>query len=112
MADNKEVKFTDEEMQSLADVQTSYQNIQMRMGNLKMQQVSHEKQAEALNDLEDTLLTELETLQGNEQTLAQSFNEKYGVGQLDPTTGIFTPATPAASDVVTKAPAKESTKDA
>ena len=112
MADNKEVKFTDEEMQSLADVQTSYQNIQMRMGNLKMQQVAHEKQAEALNDLEDTLLTELETLQGNEQTLAQSFNEKYGVGQLDPTTGIFTPATPAASDVVTKAPAKESTKDA
>jgi len=108
MADNKEVKFTDEEMQSLADVQTSYQNIQMRMGNLKMQQVAHEKQAESLNDLEDTLLTELETLQGNEQTLAQSFNEKYGVGQLDPATGIFTPADiPATPDVVTKAPAKD-----
>jgi len=92
MADSKEVKFSDDEMQQLSDVQTSYQNIQMRMGNLAMQKIAHDKQHDALGDLEDTLLTELETLQGSEQTLAQSFNEKYGVGQLDPTTGIFTPA--------------------
>jgi hypothetical protein len=88
----KEVKFTDEEMKSLADIQTSYQNLQMRMGNLKMQQVAHDRQAEAISDLEENLLTELETLQGSEQTLAQGFNEKYGVGQLNPATGVFTPA--------------------
>ena len=30
--------------------------------------------------------------QDTEQQLAQTFNEKYGQGQLDPKTGIFTPA--------------------
>jgi|ETNmetMinimDraft_5_1059913.scaffolds.fasta_scaffold16958_3 uncharacterized protein (DUF3084 family) len=107
MADNKEVKFTDEEMQSLADVQTSYQNIQMRMGNLAMQKIAHDKQEVALGDLEDTLLSELETLQSNEQALAQTFNEKYGVGQLDPATGVFTPQ-PKVDAVDESVPATES----
>jgi hypothetical protein len=108
MADSKEVKFTDDEMQQLSDVQTSYQNIQMRMGNLAMQKIAHDKQHESLSDLEDTLITELETLQGSEQTLAQSFNEKYGVGQLDPATGVFTPAPQAApAKEVTEIPAQD-----
>ena len=87
-----EVKFTDEELKSLKDIQDSYQNIQMRMGNLKMQQIQHDKMQDQLENLEESLLDELSTLQDTEQQLAQSFNEKYGQGQLDPKTGIFTPA--------------------
>ena len=87
-----EIKFTDEELKSLQDIQNSYQNIQMRMGNLKMQQIQHEKAADQLENLEESLLDELSSLQDTEQQLAQSFNEKYGQGQLDPKTGIFTPA--------------------
>ena len=87
-----EVKFTDEELKSLQDIQSSYQNIQMRMGNLKMQQIQHEKAADQLENLEESLLDELSSLQDTEQQLAQTFNEKYGQGQLDPKTGIFTPA--------------------
>lgn len=99
-----EVKFTDEELKSLKDVQESYQNIQMRMGNLKMQQIQQDKMQDQLENLEESLLDELSTLQDNEQQLAQSFNEKYGQGQLDPKTGIFTPA-PEQSK--TKAPAED-----
>jgi len=87
-----EIKFTDEELKSLQGVQESYQNLQMRMGNLKMQQIQHEKAAEQLESLEESLLDELSNLQESEQQLAQTFNEKYGQGQLDPKTGIFTPA--------------------
>ena len=43
-----EVKFTDEELKSLKDVQESYQNIQMRMGNLKMQQIQQDKMQDQL----------------------------------------------------------------
>lgn len=87
-----EIKFTEDELKSLRGTQEAYQNIQMRMGNLKMQQIQHEKSAEQLESLEESLLDELSSLQDSEQQLAQSFNEKYGQGQLDPKTGIFTPA--------------------
>lgn len=99
-----EVKFTDEELKSLKDIQDSYQNIQMRMGNLKMQQIQHDKMQDQLENLEESLLDELSTLQDTEQQLAQSFNEKYGQGQLDPKTGIFTPAP---EQPKTEAPAKD-----
>ena len=85
-----EVKFTEEELKSLKDVQDSYQNIQMRMGNLKMQQISHDKMSDQLENLEESLLDELSSLQESEQQLAQTFNEKYGQGQLDPKTGEYT----------------------
>ena len=87
-----EVKFTEEELKSLKDVQDSYQNIQMRMGNLKMQQINHDKMSDQLENLEESLLDELSSLQESEQQLAQTFNEKYGQGQLDPKTGVYTPA--------------------
>jgi len=101
-----EIKFTDEELKSLTDVQESYQNIQMRMGNLKMQQIQHEKAGDQLENLEESLLDELSNLQDSEQQLAQNFNEKYGQGQLNPKTGVFTPA-PKKEE----APKKESPKE-
>ncbi len=74
----------------------------MRMGNPKMQQIQHDKMQDSLENLEESLLDELSSLQNSEQQLAQKFNEKYGAGQLDPKTGIFTPADP-----VKEASAKE-----
>ena len=104
-----EVKFTEEELKSLKDVQDSYQNIQMRMGNLKMQQISHDKMSDQLENLEESLLDELSSLQESEQQLAQTFNEKYGQGQLDPKTGVFTPA-PVEKTTTKEAPKKVVTK--
>ena len=33
-------------------------------------------------------------IQDNERKLVEELNEKYGPGQLDPQTGVFTPAPP------------------
>ena len=44
----QDVKFTDEELTGLKEIQAAYQNIQLRMGGLKMQQIAHERQAERL----------------------------------------------------------------
>ena len=38
MAD--EIKFTEEELKSLQELQTNYRNLQMQMGALKLQQIS------------------------------------------------------------------------
>ena len=37
------------------------------------------------------IVTEYKQLQQTEQKLVAELNEKYGPGQLDPNTGVFTP---------------------
>ena len=46
---------------------------------------------EGLDEAEIRLETEYSELQKTEQTLVKELNDKYGPGQLDPNTGVFTP---------------------
>ena len=62
---NQEIKFTEDELKSLKELQTTYQQKQLQFGQLKVQKLL--------------------------RTLVKSLNEKYGPGNLDPTTGVFTP---------------------
>ena len=41
----------------------------------------------------ETVEKEYKTLQQTERDLVKKLNEKYGQGQLDPVTGVFTPTT-------------------
>ena len=70
MAESNEIKFTEEELKSLQEVQTGYQEMQVKMGGLKMQQIAHDRNAERLDELEETLMTELQELNDNEQKVA------------------------------------------
>ena len=91
MAD--EIKFTEEEMNSLQVVREKYSNIQMQLGSLKMQQIAHDKNAERLMETEESLMSALDDLTKEEQDLAKDLNDKYGPGSLNPETGVFTPST-------------------
>ena len=90
MAKETETKFTKEELQGLQAIQAGYQDLQLRMGGLKMQQIAHDRTAERLVELEDQLMAELNQLNETEKKTAQEMNEKYGRGSLDPATGVFT----------------------
>ena len=46
---------------------------------------------EAMDETEIRLETEYSELQKSEQNLVAELNKKYGPGQLDPNTGVFTP---------------------
>ncbi len=46
---------------------------------------------EALDIRTEEVETEYQTVQQEEQDIVKTLNEKYGPGQLDPTTGVFTP---------------------
>jgi hypothetical protein len=89
---NTEVKFSEDELKELQTVQTSYQEMQVKMGGLKMQQIAHERNADRLAELEETLMTELQELNDSETKTAGSLNDKYGPGSLNPETGVFTPS--------------------
>ena len=89
--ESKEVKFTDEELQSLQGLQTSYQEKQVILGQLAVQRILLNQQLEALDIRTEEVETECQTVQQEEQDIVKTLNEKYGPGQLDPTTGVFTP---------------------
>ena len=86
-----DIKFTEEELKSLNDLNQGYQTKQSQFGQLKVQRILLSQQIEALDETEIRLETEYSELQKSEQNLVKSLNEKYGPGQLDPKTGIFTP---------------------
>ncbi len=101
VVESSEMKFTDEELQSLQDLQNGYQEKQANLGQLSVQRILLNQQVEALEARQVELETEYEAVQQQERDLVAKLNEKYGPGQLDPQTGVFTPAeAPAEAPVV------------
>ncbi len=88
---SSEIKFTEDEIKSLNDLNQGYQTKQSQFGQLKVQRILLSKQIEALDETEIRLEAEYSELQKSESDLVAKLNEKYGPGQLDPNTGVFTP---------------------
>ena len=90
--ESKEMKFTDEELQSLQSLQTSYQEKQATLGQLAVQKILLNQQIDVLNMRTEEVEQEYKAVQQEERDLVAKLNEKYGPGQLDPATGVFTPS--------------------
>ena len=103
MAKSDEIKFTDDELKSLSGLRDSYAAIQNDFGAIKVRTVLLTQQLDSLVETEVQLEAKYAETQTSEQELVKSLNEKYGPGNLDPQTGVFTP-------VETPAPVEESTK--
>jgi hypothetical protein len=91
MAD-QETKFSEKELKSLQDLQNSYQGKQLQFGQLEVQRLLVSQQLEQLDNAKAKLEVEYGEVQDTERKLVKSLNEKYGPGNLDPATGVFTPA--------------------
>ena len=79
----EEVKFTEEELKQVQNIQTSYQNIQSQFGQLKMAQIRLDEQEVELEDA-------LKQVQSEETKFLEGITKKYGQGTLNPETGVFT----------------------
>ena len=80
----EEVKFTEEELKNVQDIQTSYVNVQNQFGQLKMAQIK-------LDEQEVELKEALKQIQTEEKKFLDGITSKYGQGTLNPETGVFTP---------------------
>jgi len=80
----EEVKFTEDELKQVQNIQVSYQNIQNQFGQLKMAQIRLDGQEV---DLENSLTS----IQDEEKKFLDGITKKYGQGSLNPETGVFTP---------------------
>ena len=58
---------------------------------MKVQKILNQQQADALEEAEVKMDADYKDIQDKERELVQQLNEKYGPGQLDPQTGVFTP---------------------
>ena len=90
-----EIKFSEEELKELGELQQSYQEKQTLLGQLAVQKILIDQQLEAIDNRQAELEGEYTDVQQTERDLVQKLNEKYGPGQLDPQTGVFTPVPPA-----------------
>ena len=97
------IKFTEEEIKSISELQGKYNQITMAAGQIALNEISIKTRKEALEQaLEDTRKEENEA--------AQALTEKYGKGTLDISTGEFTPAPEEATketEIPTEAPSQE-----
>ena len=91
MGSDEPVKFTDEELQSLQELQNTYASISTQFGQVKVSRINLERQIENLDDAENQLEQSWEENRQKESDLVKSLNEKYGAGTLNPTTGEFIP---------------------
>ena len=94
MAD-QETKFTEDELKSLQDLQNSYQQKQLQFGQLRVQRLLVQQQLDTIDETETKLEVEYGEVQDTERKLVADLNKKYGPGNLDPTTGVFTPTSAA-----------------
>ena len=86
-----EIKFSEEELKELGELQTSYQEKQAQLGQIAVQKILLGQQVEAIENRQTELESEYEAVQQSERDLVKKLNEKYGPGQLDPQSGVFTP---------------------
>tara|TARA_Y100001938_G_scaffold100376_1_gene137217 strand:+ start:679 stop:987 length:309 start_codon:yes stop_codon:yes gene_type:complete len=86
-----DTKFTKEEMNQINELQKSYAGLQNALGQISVSRIRLEQQMTELDSAEDTIRTKFTETQSQEKDFVQSINKKYGDGNLDLGTGVFTP---------------------
>ena len=85
------IKFTEEELKSLQDLQGTYQQITLAMGQISLSKIQ-------LENREQSVLNTLGEVREKENELAKELTEKYGKGSLNIETGEFTPIVEEAAE--------------
>ena len=88
-----EVKFTEEEMKQINDLQQGYVNLQNALSKSGVSRIRLEQQLDDLDSAEENVRNQFVENQSKEKDFVDSINKKYGDGNLDLNTGVFTPKT-------------------
>ena len=86
----EDVKFTEEEMTQINELQQTYMNLQNTIGQLGVARIRLDQQYTDLEVSEDNTRTQFAENQTKERDFVDTINKKYGDGNLDLTSGVFT----------------------
>ena len=87
------IKFTPEELKSVADLQQKYTQATFRLGQVQLEKFDLTDHLNALEVEVENLRAIVGGAREDEKKLLETLQAKYGQGQLDLNTGEFTPAT-------------------
>jgi len=90
---NVMAQLTQEELQSVKDLQSKYNQTLFEIGVAEAQRLALHDQIEKLESSKKALLKDLESIEQKENDLVKSLQEKYGTGSINPETGEITPTT-------------------
>ena len=80
-------QLTQEELQSVKDLQSKYNQTLFEIGVAEAQRLALLNQVEKLESNKKTLLKDLELIEQKENELVTSLQDKYGTGSINPETG-------------------------
>ena len=86
-----DTKFSQEEMDKIKEIQSSYVGVQQAFGQLEVNRIRLEQQLDATQQASSDLRKKFSDVQGDEQKFIEELNTKYGDGSLDLESGTFTP---------------------
>ena len=84
------IKFTDEELQSIAKLQSDYQQSIFALGQIDLEKTNAEQQLKLLTEKREKVFENWKNLQKQESDLLNSLSQKYGEGTLSLKDGTFT----------------------
>ena len=84
----EQIKFTEEEIQKINQLRQDVSNVFYQLGQISIEK---KKLIDEVTQNEKELFQKHTELIEFEQTLFKELNEKYGDGDYDPITGVFTP---------------------
>ena len=89
---SESIKFTQEELDGLAKLQTKYQENTFQFGQLYLDKLSLDEKFKQLTEAEMSLKNQFLEIQKEEETWLNSITAKYGEGSLSLKDGTFIPS--------------------
>ena len=86
------IKFTEEELKQVSDLQGTYLNLQGALGQIAIGRIRLDQQSEDYDKAEEGIKKQFDETQQKERDFISTINKKYGDGNLDINTGVFTPS--------------------
>ena len=88
---SEQIKFSEEEIAEIKQVQANYQTIGLELVQIKLALSNAKRQFESLELEEQVLADRIADVNAKERQIAKQLEEKYGKGEIDLESGVFTP---------------------
>lgn len=88
---NEPIKFTQQELDSLKNIQLSFQENIMSFGQLYLDKMTLDEKIKELSQVESNLREKYEKIQKDEDDWLSTITSKYGEGSLNLKDGTFIP---------------------
>ena len=91
VSEKRVIKFGEDEMKKVEKFKNDFSDITVKMGEVELELTLLNVRLKNIQQIKDTLKEQYIQLRESEVKLASELREKYGEGEFDITTGVFTP---------------------